>query len=106
MGPAHVGGGASWVLLGGPAGGQAAGIGVCLLRAVGVACGCQLGGRPGRCSGRCDVLWAGWGCVVHGLGHHVTPRGRLFCVGGSVVAAVLSCRGNGCVWVPGYFASL
>jgi hypothetical protein len=71
MGPARVGGGAGWVSLGGLAGGRAAGVGSCFPGAVGTACGCQLGGRPGRRSGRCNVPWAGWGCVVHGLGRHV-----------------------------------
>jgi hypothetical protein len=42
------GAGASWVLLGGPAGSQAAGIGGCLQGAVGVVCGCQLGGLAGQ----------------------------------------------------------
>jgi hypothetical protein len=62
-----------------------------------VACGCQLGGRLGRSSGQCNVPWAGWGCVVHGLGCHVAWRGGtgrvVFCVGRSVVAGHLELLG-------------
>jgi hypothetical protein len=63
------GGGASWVLLGGPVGSQAAGVGGCLQGAVSMACECQLGGSAGQVF--VVVRWAGWGCFVHGLGCHM-----------------------------------
>jgi hypothetical protein len=70
MGPVCVWGGVGWVPLGGPAGSLTAGIGGCLQGAVGMVC-VGLGGQLGRYSGQCDVPWARWGCVVHGLGHNV-----------------------------------
>jgi hypothetical protein len=45
------GAGASWVSLGGPVGGLAAGIGGCLQEAVGMVCGCWLGGSARQVSG-------------------------------------------------------
>jgi hypothetical protein len=103
------GAGVSWVSLGGPAGGLAAGVGGCLQGAVGVVCGCCLGGSAGQV----------FGVVPHAMDrvgvHHawVGPPHCMTLWGGAgysalVVAlwqAVLSCWGNGCMWVAGRIAS-
>jgi hypothetical protein len=56
------GAGAGWALLGGPVGGQAAGVGGCLQGAVGVACGSQLGGLLGGSAGQV------FGAAQHAMG--------------------------------------
>jgi hypothetical protein len=103
------GAGLGWVLLGGPAGSLAAGVGGCLQGAVGMACGCRLGGSARQ------VFRA----VQHAMGQvgvHCAWVGPPCCVmwqggaGCSVLVVVLwqvvlSHWGNGCMWVASHVAS-
>jgi hypothetical protein len=95
MGPVCVWGGVGWVPLGGPAGGLTAGIGGCLQGAVGMAC-VSLGGQLGRCLGSATCHGPGGGVSCMGWATtscDVAGRGRLFCVGGSIVVDGLELLG-------------